>query len=119
MLSTAMKSVGEVMAIGRNFHESLQKALRGLETGLIGLNGVRELYGAPRDGDRGGAGHADARPAAGRRPGAARRASRVAEIHAITHYDPWFLERIEEIVEAEEDDLPRRPAERRRRACGG
>ena len=48
LLSTAMKSVGEVMAIGRNFHESLQKALRGLETGLIGFNGVRELEGAPR-----------------------------------------------------------------------
>ncbi|HEX8533378.1 MAG TPA: carbamoyl-phosphate synthase large subunit, partial [Allosphingosinicella sp.] len=47
-LSTAMKSVGEVMAIGRNFHESLQKALRGLETGLIGLDGVKALYGAPR-----------------------------------------------------------------------
>jgi carbamoyl-phosphate synthase large subunit len=40
ILSTAMKSVGEVMAIGRNFHESLQKALRGLETGLTGFNRV-------------------------------------------------------------------------------
>src|SRR6201989_1138734 len=40
LLSTSMKSVGEVMAIGRSFHESLQKALRGLETGLIGLDGV-------------------------------------------------------------------------------
>src|SRR5690606_8331382 len=48
LLSTAMKSVGEVMAIGRSFHESLQKALRGLETGLIGLDGVKSLYGAPR-----------------------------------------------------------------------
>ena len=56
LLSTAMKSVGEVMAIGRNFHESLQKALRGLETGLIGLDGVEALYGAPQERDRGGAG---------------------------------------------------------------
>uniref|UniRef100_UPI002FC80C36 carbamoyl-phosphate synthase large subunit n=1 Tax=Sphingomonas sp. TaxID=28214 RepID=UPI002FC80C36 len=48
LLSTAMKSVGEVMAIGRNFAESLQKALRGLETGLSGLDGVKALYGAPR-----------------------------------------------------------------------
>src|SRR5678816_2801272 len=48
LLSTSMKSVGEVMAIGRSFHESLQKALRGLETGLIGLDGVRSLYGASR-----------------------------------------------------------------------
>src|ERR1700712_4493370 len=44
-LTTAMKSVGEVMAIGRNFHESLQKALRGLETGLCGLNPVDALKG--------------------------------------------------------------------------
>src|SRR5690606_21878147 len=48
-LSTAMKSVGEVMAIGRNFKESLQKALRGLETGLDGFNRVEELEGASRD----------------------------------------------------------------------
>src|SRR5919107_824690 len=46
LLSTAMKSVGEVMAIGRNFPESLQKALRGLETGLIGLDGVKPLENA-------------------------------------------------------------------------
>src|SRR4029078_5762524 len=46
LLSTSMKSVGEVMAIGRNFHESLQKALRGLETGLTGLDRVRELENA-------------------------------------------------------------------------
>src|SRR3546814_1757047 len=43
LLSTAMKSVGEVMAIGRNIHESLQKALRGLETGLSGFNQVDAL----------------------------------------------------------------------------
>src|SRR6187455_1101381 len=46
LLSTSMKSVGEVMAIGRSFPESLQKALRGLETGLTGLDRVRELEGA-------------------------------------------------------------------------
>src|SRR3546814_18050672 len=45
-LSTAMKSVGEVMAIGRTIHESLQKALRGLETGLAGFNFVARLRGA-------------------------------------------------------------------------
>jgi len=48
-LSTAMKSVGEVMAIGRNFQESVQKALRGLETGLDGFNRMPELEGASRD----------------------------------------------------------------------
>ncbi|MEP1422090.1 MAG: carbamoyl-phosphate synthase large subunit, partial [Erythrobacter sp.] len=45
LLATAMKSVGEVMAIGRNFQESMQKALRGLETGLDGFNRVVELEG--------------------------------------------------------------------------
>jgi len=101
VLSTAMKSVGEVMAIGRSFHESLQKALRGLETGLIGLDGVRALYGASRD---------DIEAAlAVQSPDrllvaaqAMREGMSVAEIHAITKYDPWFLERIEEIVVQEE-----------------
>src|SRR5690349_6346069 len=48
-LSTMMKSVGEVRAIGRSFHESLQMALRALESGLSGLNMVDELVGAPKD----------------------------------------------------------------------
>src|SRR3546814_20892932 len=47
--STAMNSVGEVMAIGRNIHESMQKALRGLETGLSGFDAVENLIGASRD----------------------------------------------------------------------
>jgi carbamoyl-phosphate synthase large subunit len=110
ILSTAMKSVGEVMAIGRSFHESLQKALRSLETGLIGLDGVKPLYGAPREEIEA----ALARPTPDRLLVAAqamREGFSVAEIHAITHYDPWFLERIREIVDAEEgvcrDGLPR------------
>ncbi len=101
LLSTAMKSVGEVMAIGRNFHESLQKALRGLETGLIGLDGIKPLYGAPREEIEA----ALARPTPDRLLVAAqamREGFSVAEIHAITHYDPWFLERVEEIVAAED-----------------
>jgi carbamoyl-phosphate synthase large subunit len=109
LLSTAMKSVGEVMAIGRNFHESLQKALRGLEIGLIGLDGVKELYGAPRVEIEA----ALARPSPDRLLVAAqalRESFTVAEIHAITRYDPWFLYRLREIVEAEEaicrDGLP-------------
>src|SRR4051794_12726828 len=102
LLSTAMKSVGEVMAIGRSFHESLQKALRGLETGLIGLDGVKPLYGAPRAEIEA----ALARPTPDRLLVAAqalREGFTVAEINAITHYDPWFLERLQEIVEAEEE----------------
>jgi carbamoyl-phosphate synthase large subunit len=109
LLSTAMKSVGEVMAIGRNFHESLQKALRGLETGLIGLDGVKALYGAPRAEIEA----ALARPTPERLLVAAqalREGLTVDEVHAITRYDPWFLERISEIVEAENaicrDGLP-------------
>jgi len=101
LLSTAMKSVGEVMAIGRNFHESLQKALRSLETGLIGLDGIKPLYGAPREEIEA----ALARPTPDRLLVAAqamREGFSVAEIHAITHYDPWFLDRIAEIVAAEE-----------------
>lgn len=110
LLTTSMKSVGEVMAIGRSFHESLQKALRGLETGLIGLDGVKALYGAPRAEIE----EALARPTPDRLLVAAqamREGLSVEEIHAITHYDPWFLERIREIVEVEEvicrDGLPR------------
>ena len=100
LLSTAMKSVGEVMAIGRNFHESLQKALRGLDTGLIGLDGVKPLYGAPRVEIEA----ALARPTPDRLLVAAqalREGFSVEEVHAIAKYDPWFLDRIKEIVDVE------------------
>ncbi len=101
VLGTAMKSVGEVMAIGRNIHESLQKALRGLETGLSGFNMVDALAGAPRAEIE--AALAVASPdrllVAAQ---ALREGFTVAEVHAIAKYDPWFLERIAEIVAAEE-----------------
>lgn len=101
VLSTAMKSVGEVMAIGRSIHESLQKALRGLETGLNGLDGVRSLYGAlPEDIEA-----ALAVPSPDRLLVAAqalREGLTVEQVHAVTRYDPWFLERIRELVEEEE-----------------
>ena len=101
MLTTAMKSVGEVMAIGRNIHESLQKALRGLETGLAGFNMVENLAGRPRAEIE--AALAKATPdrlliAAQ----ALREGFTVAEVVAIAKYDPWFIERIAEIVRAEE-----------------
>jgi len=102
LLSTAMKSVGEVMAIGRSFAESLQKALRGLETGLSGLDGVKSLYGASRAEIEA----ALATPSPDRLLVAAqalREGFTVAEIHAIAKYDPWFLDRIREIVEVEEE----------------
>ena len=108
-LSTAMKSVGEVMAIGRNIHESLQKALRGLETGLSGLNIVDNLVGAPRAEIEA----ALAKPTPDRLLVAAqalREGFTVAEVHAIAKYEPWFLERLGEIVRAEagvmENGLP-------------
>ena len=110
ILSTAMKSVGEVMAIGRSIHESIQKALRGLETGLSGFNFVDALKGAPRAEIEAEL----ARPTPDRLLVAAqalREGFTVDEVHRIAKYDPWFLERIKEIVEAEEalcrNGLPR------------
>ncbi len=102
LLSTSMKSVGEVMAIGRSFAESLQKALRGLETGLCGLDRVRELEGAdPAEIER-----VLARPTPDRLLVAAealRQGFTVERINQIAGFDPWFLQRLEEIVRAEED----------------
>ncbi len=104
LLGTAMKSVGEVMAIGRNIHESMQKALRGLETGLSGFNQVDHLVGAPKDDIIA----ALSQPTPDRLLVAAqalREGLTVAEIHAIAKFDPWFLERIKEIVDAEAEVL--------------
>jgi carbamoyl-phosphate synthase large subunit len=96
-----MKSVGEVMAIGRSFAESLQKALRGLETGLTGLDRVRELEHA----DPGAIESALATPTPDRLLVAAealRQGFTVERIHQIAGFDPWFIERLQEIVRAEE-----------------
>ncbi|WP_428680580.1 carbamoyl-phosphate synthase large subunit [Sphingopyxis sp.] len=101
-LSTAMKSVGEVMAIGRTIHESMQKALRGLETGLSGFNFVDRLVGASHDQLRS--------ELAQRTPDrllntaqAIREGLPLAEINRVAGYDMWFLERIAEIVAAENE----------------
>lgn len=102
-LTTAMKSVGEVMAIGRTFQESLQKALRGLETGLTGLdeitipehaegdekNAIRAAIGTPTP-DR-------LRYVAQ----AMRMGMPLNEIHQISKIDPWFLEQIASIIDME------------------
>ena len=102
LLHTAMKSVGEVMAIGRNIHESMQKALRGLETGLSGFNYIDALKGASKDELS-----AELSRATPDRLLVAAQALRegisVAEIHSIAKFDPWFLERLEEIIAAEND----------------
>ncbi|WP_308516998.1 carbamoyl-phosphate synthase large subunit [Sphingomonas flavescens] len=102
LLSTAMKSVGEVMAIGRSFPESLQKALRGLETGLCGLDRVRALEGA----DPSEIESALARSTPDRLLVAAealRQGFTVERINQIAGFDPWFLKRLQEIVQAEEN----------------
>ncbi|RMG31537.1 MAG: carbamoyl-phosphate synthase large subunit [Gammaproteobacteria bacterium] len=100
-LTTQMKSVGEVMAIGRTFQESLQKALRGLETGIDGFDERVDLQAA------------DARErlrAELRQPGperilyvadAFRFGMTLAEIHEYSAIDPWFLAQVEELVAIE------------------
>ena len=95
-LTTQMKSVGEVMAMGRTFQESFQKALRGLETGAYGLDEVeadqddleRELGdpGAQRIWYVGQA---------------FREGMSLDQVHALTRIDPWFLIQIEDIVKTE------------------
>ncbi len=100
-LTTQMKSVGEVMAIGRTFQESLQKALRGLETGMTGLDPVLKAEGE------------EAREILQRElaiPGADRIwyvadafrfGMSVEEIHELSAIDPWFLAEIEDLVASE------------------
>ncbi|MAF60000.1 MAG: carbamoyl phosphate synthase large subunit [Blastomonas sp.] len=117
LLGTAMKSVGEVMAIGRNFQESVQKALRGLETGLSGFNFVDHLVGAPHEDIV-----AELSQATPDRLLIAAQALRegmtVEQIHAVAKFDPWFLEQIKQIVDAEAEvlanGLPRDAAGMRR-----
>jgi carbamoyl-phosphate synthase large subunit len=97
-----MKSVGEVMAIGRNFQESMQKALRGLETDLDGFNRVIELEGVGKDTIT--ASLSKRTPDRLLKVAQAFRAGlSVEEVHEVTSYDPWFLRQIEEIIAAERD----------------
>jgi carbamoyl-phosphate synthase large subunit len=102
-LTTAMKSVGEVMAIGRTFAESLQKALRSMETGLTGLDDVT-LEGLGQGDDKNVIREALARPAPDRLLKVAQ-ALRLGvshdEVHAYSRIDPWFIERMQEIVDLE------------------
>ena len=100
-LTTAMKSVGEVMAIGRTIHESLQKALASLETGLTGFDEIA-IPGAP---DPAAVVKALSQPTPDRIrviAQAMRHGLTDDAISAATAFDPWFLARIREIVEAEE-----------------
>jgi carbamoyl-phosphate synthase large subunit len=100
LLGTAMKSVGEVMAIGRNWQESVQKALRGLETGLTGFDEVEHLVGASIEEIEA----ALSRPTPDRLLVAAdalRAGMSVDRIHQIAKFEPWFLRQMQELVEEE------------------
>ena len=103
-LTTQMKSVGEVMAIGRTFQESLQKALRGLETGKAGLDPTgldltdeNDLATLRREMKEPGPERifylADA----------FRAGMSVEDVHALSFVDPWFLDQIEDLVDTEVD----------------
>ncbi len=100
LLSTSMKSVGEAMAIGRNFAEALQKGLRSLETGLSGLDEIE----APGDGgfDAFRAALSTPRPDRLLMAAQALRAGlSVEDVHHACKFDPWFLNQMLAIIEAE------------------
>ncbi|WP_439574548.1 carbamoyl-phosphate synthase large subunit [Phreatobacter sp.] len=103
VLTTSMKSVGEVMAIGRTFQESLQKAMRGLETGLTGLDEI-EIEGLGKGDDKNAIRAAIGTPTPDRLLKVAQ-AMRLgvsnAEIHTYCRIDPWFLDQIRGIVDME------------------
>ncbi|MBJ6980625.1 carbamoyl-phosphate synthase large subunit [Luteimonas sp. MC1572] len=103
-LTTQMKSVGEVMAIGRTFQESLQKALRSLETGKVGLD--------PTGLDLASEDDLVVLKRELREPGperlfhiadAFRAGMSVEDVHALSWVDPWFLDQMEDIVAAERE----------------
>ena len=101
-LTTAMKSVGETMAIGRTIHESLQKALASMESGLTGFDEV-DIPGAP---DKAAVIKAISKTTPDRMrtiAQAMRHGLTDDEIYNVTMFDPWFLARIREIVEAEDE----------------
>jgi carbamoyl-phosphate synthase large subunit len=106
-LTTQMKSVGETMAIGRTFKESLQKALRGLETGRFGLGCDRnDLWGTPAQPDRDAIIYKLSTPNAERIwyvRYALKAGLTVEEIYQRTHIDRWFLHHIRDIVEFEDE----------------
>ena len=103
VLTTSMKSVGEVMAIGRTFQESMQKALRGLETGLTGLDEI-EIPGLGEGDDLNAIRAALGKPTPDRLrmvAQAMREGWSIEQVHQSCKIDPWFLEQIAEIIAME------------------
>ncbi|GAA0868945.1 carbamoyl-phosphate synthase large subunit [Brevundimonas basaltis] len=128
-LSTSMKSVGEVMAIGRTFQESMQKALRGLETGLTGFNEI-EIEGTADVDDEASARAAVVRALGQPTPDrirviaqAFRHGLSIEEVNAACFYEPWFLRQIADIVRTEGhirvQGLPTEPTDFRRLKAKG
>ena len=103
VLTTSMKSVGEAMAIGRTFQESLQKALRSLETGLTGLDEIA-IAGLDQGDDKNAIRAALGTPSPDRLLNVAQ-AMRLGmsneDIHTACRIDPWFLEQIRDIIDME------------------
>ena len=102
-LTSAMKSVGETMAIGRTFQESFQKALRSIETDLDGFNNIK-IPGYKNEGDKTPIAAALSRPTPERIlyvAQAFREGFNIKEIFDCCKIDPWFLSQIEEIIDIE------------------
>jgi carbamoyl-phosphate synthase large subunit len=110
-LTTQMKSVGEVMAMGRTFQESLQKALRGLEVGVDGLDPIVDL----QHGDTPNILRRELRTAGWNRiwyiADAFRAGMTLAEIQKLTNIDPWFLSQLAELVALEAEVMQSNLAE--------
>jgi carbamoyl-phosphate synthase large subunit len=104
VLTTSMKSVGEAMAIGRTFQESLQKALRSMETGLTGLDDIA-FEGLNRGDDKNVIRGALGTPSPDRLlkvAQALRLGFDETQIYEACHIDPWFIRQLQEIVDLEE-----------------
>src|SRR4029079_9516919 len=104
VLTTSMKSVGEAMAIGRTFPESLQKALRSMETGLTGLDDIA-IEGLGQGDDKNAIRAALGSPTPDRLlkvAQALRLGFDETQIHEACRIDPWFIRHIEDIVDTEE-----------------
>ncbi|CUX10385.1 carbamoyl-phosphate synthase large subunit [Agrobacterium fabrum] len=104
ILTTAMKSVGEVMAIGRTFAESLQKALRGMETGLTGLDEIEIPGYEEGEGSKNAIRAAIGTPTPDRLrmvAQAMRMGMSEEEVHENSKIDPWFIAQLKAIVDME------------------